>query len=178
MMRRFLLVDDEAAILSSLQRALRQMVDEETFEFELFTNPIEAIARCGEIPFDVVISDNRMPQMFGVDFFRVVKEIQPNAMRLLLTASTEFETIMGAVNDAQVFKYLVKPWVNAELEETIKLALSARDALVEDQRLAELARRDLNAKSPIEKEIIALEEAEPGITKVDWGPDGSVILGK
>ena len=175
-MRRFLLVDDEVAILNSLQRAIRRMPGGDNIEFELFSNPLDAINRCGLAQFDLVISDYRMPQMVGVDFLRIVKEMQPNTTRMLLSASTEFETIMSAVNEAQVFKYLVKPWVNSELQEQIQLALEHHDKLVEDQLLANSKRQELHPLTSEEKEIILLEAEEPGITKVNWGPDGSVIL--
>ncbi len=175
-MRRFLLVDDEAPILSALQRAIRRMKDGDEFEFEVFTNPLDAIKRSGEAPFDIVISDFRMPQMLGVDFLRIFKEVQPNTTRLLLTASTEFETIISAVNEAQVFKYLVKPWVNSELEENIGLALAHRDQILEDQRLANALRQSLDPLSAEQKEMRALEQEEPGITHVNWAPDGSVRL--
>ena len=175
-MRRFLLVDDEVAILNSLQRAIRRMPGRGEVEFELFNNPIDAINRCAVAEFDMVISDYRMPQMVGVDFLRIIKEMQPNMTRMLLSASTEFEIIMSAVNEAQVFKYLVKPWVNSELQEHINLALEHHDKLIEDQLLAKNMRRELHPVSAEEKEMMILEADEPGITKVNWGPDGSVIL--
>lgn len=175
-MRRFLLVDDEPSILHALQRALRRMPGGDEIEFELFTSPVEAIKRCAEVPFDLVISDFRMPEMLGVDFLRIVKELQPNATRLLLSASTEFTTVINAVNQAEVFRYLVKPWQAGELAEDIRLALEHRDKLVEDQRLADTLRHSLNNLSPEEQALKELEEEEPGITKVNWGPDGSVIL--
>ncbi|HEV7815827.1 MAG TPA: response regulator [Janthinobacterium sp.] len=179
-MRHILLVDDELNVLKSLKRALRQHGVSESghpddLNLELFTDPFEALTRCCSFDFDLVISDQRMPQMMGVDFLRALKDIAPNTVRLMLSAATEFETAVSAINEAQVFRFLPKPWHDADLHANIALALQHRDKLLDEQRLADQSRLDC-ALTPQEREARRLEEDEPGITHVKWGPDGSISI--
>ncbi|GGC65135.1 hypothetical protein GCM10011396_10160 [Undibacterium terreum] len=175
-MRRILLLDDEQNILNALQRSLRQVAKKLELEIELFTAPHAAIQRLGEAEFDFVISDYHMPAMDGVDFLRVAKEIQPDMVRLMLSASADFNTIMGAVNDAEVFKYIIKPWATPELETVVHAAIARHDELAEERKLANDQRTIRDALTPEEMEAKKLEALEPGITKVNWGPGGSIML--
>jgi len=114
--------------------------------------------------------------MHGVDFLKAVKVIQPDAVRLMLSAFAEFGAVVNAVNEAEVFRYIAKPWQADELEEIIKLALARRMQIMEDRHLADEVRTQRGALTPQELEAKRLEEENPGITKVNWGPDGSVHL--
>lgn len=175
-MRRFLLLDDEINVLHALKRALRSCFSGKDLSVEIFTEPEQALLRSGEVAFDVVISDYRMPQMNGVEFLTMVKGLQPSAVRLILSASTEFETVMSAINRAEVFRFIPKPWQIEDIKKTLELALERRDQLVADQRLADELRVQRGQLTPQELEARRLEAEEPGITKVNWGPDGSVRL--
>jgi DNA-binding NtrC family response regulator len=176
MMKRFLLVDDEINVLNALQRILRQRMSDEDLKIETYTDPVAALERIGEASFDLVISDHRMPMMTGVEFLKAVKKIQPDAVRLMLSAYSEFQAVVNAVNEAEVFRYISKPWQAEELEEVIRLALVRRGQLLEDRRLADEMRAKRGELSAQDLEARRLEEEEPGITKVNWGPDGSVHL--
>jgi YesN/AraC family two-component response regulator len=175
-MRRLLLVDDEINVLHALQRSIRQCAFEEEMQVEIFTDPLSAIARSKEIAFDVVIADFRMPQLNGVEFMLAYKEIQSDTVRMILSGSTEFDTLMNAINQAEVFRYIAKPWQQAEIKEILLLAFARRDQSREDLRLFNELRVQLGEMTPQEHEAKRLEEEEPGITKVNWGPDGSVHL--
>lgn len=175
-MRRFLLLDDEINVLYALKRALRACLSEKHMSVEIFTEPEQALLRSGEVAFDVVISDYHMPQMNGVEFLAMVKGLQPDAVRLILSASTEFETVMSAINRAEVFRYISKPWHIEDLKTTLALVLERRDQLMANQRLADELRVQRGQLTPQELEARRLEAEEPGITKVNWGPDGSVRL--
>lgn len=175
-MRRILLLDDEQNVLHALQRSLRQIIKETEFKIELFTSPEMAIQRLSETAFDFVVSDYHMPSMNGVDFLKIIKEIQPDAIRMMLSASADFNTIIGAINEAEIFRYISKPWDTVELKETLKLAGERRDQNLEEKRLADEIRVQRGEMSPQEQEAKRLEESDPGITKVKWGPDGSVLL--
>lgn len=175
-MRRFLLVDDEINVLHALQRAIRQCGVEEELRVEVFTDPRAALERSKEVAFDVVISDFRMPEMSGVEFLRAYRAIQPDSVRMILSASTEFDAVMSAINEAEVLRYIAKPWQPEEIGDMVKLALQRRDQAREDLRLVEELRAQLGKSSPQEQEAKRLEEQEPGIMQVNWGPDGSVRL--
>lgn len=174
-MRRVLLLDDEANVLNALQRALRQCFPAHELQLECFTDPERALLRSGEVQFDVVVADYRMPAINGIDFLRVLKRIQPDAVRLVLSASTEFRTVMDAVNQAEVFRYLAKPWQAEELAHALQLAFTRHDRALEERGLADEARAQ-HQLSPQEREAQRLEAEEPGITRVNWGADGSVRL--
>lgn len=175
-MKRFLLVDDEVNVLSALQRTLRQKLGDIDLKIETCSDPVAALERIGETAFDLVISDHRMPGMTGVEFLKAVRKIQPDAVRLMLSAYSEFQAVVNAVNEAEVFRYISKPWQAEELEEIIRLALARREKVLEDRRLSDEVRVKLGELSPQSMEARRLEEEEPGITKVNWGPDGSVHL--
>ncbi|MBC7454214.1 MAG: response regulator [Massilia sp.] len=176
-MRRILLVDDEVNVLNALVRALRQQLAIEHLEIEAFSNPLDALQRCCECNFDIVISDYRMPELSGVDLLHTLKEIAPCTVRMMLSASTEFDTVRSAIAEAQVFRYIAKPWQMPELLEAIRQALVQRDALVEQQLLADQQRRWRDAmRTPQQIEAALLDEEEPGMLEVKWGPNGEIVL--
>jgi DNA-binding NtrC family response regulator len=175
-MRHILVVDDELPVLHALQRTLRQHVPTEDLQIDICTEPDKALERCGEVSLDLVISDYRMPGIDGITFLNLVKQIQPDAVRVMLSASNEFDTIVHAVNEAEVFRYIAKPWHAEEVAECIRLAFARRDKLLEERRLADEIRYQHDKMLAEERERRRLEELEPGITKVKWGPDGSVHL--
>ena len=122
---RILLVDDEARILRALKALFR---DYETFET---TNPLEASALARQHDVDVVICDQRMPEKTGVEVLREIKEIQPRALRVLLTGYSDLKAVLGSVNESEVFRFVHKPWDNTELRELVGEAASiAREAPV------------------------------------------------
>lgn len=176
-MRRILLVDDEVNVLNALVRALRQQLAIEHLEIEAFSNPLDALQRCCECNFDIVISDYRMPELSGVELLHTLKEIAPCTVRMMLSASTEFDTVRSAIAEAQVFRYIAKPWQMPELLEAIRQALVQRDALVEQQLLADQQRRRRDAmRTPQQIEAALLDEEEPGMLDVKWGPNGEIML--
>ncbi len=128
-MRRLLLVDDEINVLHALQRAIRERYASDAMLLELYTDPFDALTRCAEVHFDAAISDFRMPQMTGIEFLYALKLATPSTSRLMLTASTEQETMKLAINEAEVFRFLSKPWASGELHQSISDALDHHDDL-------------------------------------------------
>lgn len=169
-MRRVLLLDDEESVLSALRRALRAQLKIDDMFIETFTDPYEALNRICVCEFDLVIADYRMPRMSGVDFLQALKDVTPNTVRIMLTASTEFQTALSAINEAHVFRFLPKPWNMADIAGAITDAFALRDKLLAEQGSAPAP------LSPQELEALRLEEEEPGLTHVKRGPDGSIIL--
>ncbi|MDQ1921040.1 response regulator [Massilia pseudoviolaceinigra] len=175
-MRRILLVDDEINVLNALVRAMRQHLEIEDLHIETFTDPFDALTRCAECTFDLVISDFRMPQMTGVEFLHAIKEVAPDTVRMILSASTEFETVTSAINDAQVFRFIPKPWQVGDLRENIRLAFEYRDSLRKQHQLADRQRVQEGTLSKEELALRKMEEEEPGLLKVKWGPNGEIIM--
>lgn len=180
-MYRIILVDDEENILKALRRVLVAtpcMYDGVEYKIgvETFTSPAAALEYARHNAVDLVLSDYRMPGKDGVTFLREFKEIQPNAARLILSGYADLNVLIGAINEAQIYRFLSKPWNDYELVSSIAQALAYRNLTLENLRLADQARVDNGSITPQELERRRLEAQEPGITKVNWGPDGSVIL--
>lgn len=178
-MPRLMLVDDEANILSSLRRALNAL-PEGTFAdalvVEAFANPLEALARAREMAFDLVISDYRMPEMDGVSFLLQLREIQPNMARLILSGYADLGALIAAINRAEIYRFIAKPWDDHDLALTIRQSLDQRALIMENARLADLVRVQQGKLSRNELALKRLEEKYPGLTQVKRQPDGSIDL--
>lgn len=180
-MYRIMLVDDEENILKALRRLLTItpcIYDgiEYKIRVDCFSTADEALEFARHNAVDLVLSDYRMPRKDGVTFLKEFKEIQPNAARLILSGYADLNAVIGAINEAQIYRFINKPWNDYELVSSIAQALAYRNLMLENLHLADKARVDNGAMSPQELERKRLEEQEPGITSVNWGPDGSVIF--
>ena len=134
---RILLVDDEAANLQLLERALHR-----DFQTETFLSADAALTALDKgASFDLALVDQRMPGMLGIDFLSRVRKTHPRMMRLLLTAYTETEDLIAAINCGEVYRYIVKPWSPNSLHVEINQALKQYELEHQrDQLLEELAR--------------------------------------
>jgi DNA-binding NtrC family response regulator len=112
-----LFVDDEERILRSMRALFRR-------DYEVLTthNPTEVEALVKAHHVDVVVSDQRMPEMTGIQVLRQVKGIRPQAMRVLLTGYSDLKAIIGSINEGEVFRFVSKPWVNDELKAVVGAA--------------------------------------------------------
>jgi two-component system probable response regulator PhcQ len=170
-----LMVDDEPGVLSALLRTLRMEFRDEVY-LETCADPVRAVQRLKERAFDVVMSDFRMPAMTGIEFLRKVSELQPNAMRIIVSASVDAQTVMNVVNQVGVFRYIVKPWQGEELIAGVRQALAQAHVQREQRKLADAMRVQRGEISRGDAEMRRLEELAPGITRVEWGPNGEVLM--
>ncbi len=171
-MRRIMLVDDEENVL----RALRRVLATEPWEIELFTEPEEALRRAATTPFDLVLSDYRMPRMDGIVFLGAFKELRPEAIRLILSGYADLEAVIDAINHAEIYRFISKPWQNYDLKAILAEALTHRDLLLENARLADRVRAQDAILNRQRVELERLEKEHPGITQVEWAVDGSIQL--
>jgi response regulator RpfG family c-di-GMP phosphodiesterase len=111
---KLLFVDDEERILNALRSVFRN-------QYNVFTasSGPEAMEFLKRFRPHVVISDQRMPEMTGVEFLRQVKDFAPQTVRILLTGYSDLASIVGSINDGEVFRFISKPWDNAEIQKTI-----------------------------------------------------------
>lgn len=130
---RILFVDDEPRILVALKALFRS-----SYEVCTANSGADAVALLQEKDFDVIVSDQRMPEMTGVEVLRSAKELRPRAIRVLLTGYSDLSAILGAINDGEIFRFINKPWSNNELRETIAAAVKASEVeqLPEAQQLS------------------------------------------
>jgi putative nucleotidyltransferase with HDIG domain len=131
-----LIVDDEESILNSFQRILA----DEDYEVHAVNNGSEGLnkLRTAQKPYSVIVSDQRMPEMSGVQFFAQAKDIFPDAVRILLTGYADSNAIIDAINKGGVHLYFTKPWREEEILLHIKQSLSKVEILAENKRLVEL----------------------------------------
>jgi eukaryotic-like serine/threonine-protein kinase len=111
---RLLFVDDEERILTALRSVFRM-----NYHVFTATNGAEALEIVKKFQPHVVVSDQRMPGMTGVELLRQVKEIGPSTVRLLLTGYSDLAAIVGSVNEGEVFRFVSKPWDNQDIQNTI-----------------------------------------------------------
>ncbi len=111
---RLLVVDDEPANLQKLKRTFLG-----DFEVCQAGSGAEALRRLKEQTFQVIITDQRMPGMSGVDLLRESLALSPRALRIILTGYSEAEDLMGAINEGQVHRYILKPWEPYSLRTTV-----------------------------------------------------------
>lgn len=170
--KRILMLDDEANVLRALQRTMHRCFPDEDLHIETYTDPEQALLRCAAADFDVVISDYHMPGFSGIDFLQMLKQIQPSAVRLVLSANTEFDVVMKAVNRAEIFRYIAKPWSDDDLRDVLGLAFERALPL----RAPAAPPAPEHGLPSQERALRRLEQEEPGITKVNWRPDGGIDL--
>ena len=109
-----LFVDDEVNILKALQRLLRS----EDMTVLAASRGQEALDLLESTPAQVVISDQRMPEMSGVDLLSQVRERWPDVVRMMLTGYTEIDVAVEAINRGEIYRLITKPWNDDELRAT------------------------------------------------------------
>lgn len=121
--RVLLLVDDEKNILTSLNRILYR----EGYRILTATSGEEGLELMAKHRVGVVVSDQRMTGMTGVEFLRRVKLMHPNAVRMILSGYTDIDTLTDAINKGEIYQFINKPWDNNALLATIREAFSRHD---------------------------------------------------
>ncbi|OKH11764.1 response regulator [[Limnothrix rosea] IAM M-220] len=137
---KLLVVDDEPDNLDLLYRTFRR-----DFQVLRASNGVEALsvlAEEGEVA--VIISDQRMPEMKGTEFFSRTVPQFPNTMRIILTGFTDVEDLVDAINAGQVYRYITKPWDPSELKKVVQIA--AETYAIANNRIAELERSKLQTQ--------------------------------
>ncbi|MDO9235580.1 MAG: response regulator [Aquabacterium sp.] len=173
-MKRLLLVDDDPLVLFALKDSLSRLVQD--WRVEAFSDPNVALARLKDVGFDVIVSDYRMPQMNGIDFLRSACRIQPHVVRIILSSSSDFEIVQQAINEVEIYRYLAKPWVESDLIRHVTEAMAHADQTRVERELADSMRVQQGVLSAGEQELRRLEELEPGLTVVEWGPNGEILM--
>ena len=119
-----LYLDDEEVNLSGFKFVFRS-------EYQILTasSVKEARKLLNEHPVKVVISDQRMPDMLGTDFFQSISEEHPDVIKIILTAYADSDTAIKAINQTNIYQFLIKPWKKEKMSETLRNAINAFDLL-------------------------------------------------
>ena len=106
-----LYLDDEEHNLTAFRAAFRR-----DFQVHVTTVPSEAVRMLQEHPIEVVISDQKMPDVSGVEFFEMIMADHPDPVRMLLTGHADIDAVIDAINKGRIYKYISKPWNEPELK--------------------------------------------------------------
>ena len=133
-----IIVDDETNILNSLKRILeddsKNILITETAE-----NAWEIFKKEKEI--EVILCDNRLPGMLGIDFLAKVKRLYPDTIRILMTGYPDVNTAMDAINKANIWRYILKPIEVKELNILVNQAFEFYQIMRENRLLLQIARQ-------------------------------------
>jgi response regulator RpfG family c-di-GMP phosphodiesterase len=129
--RNLLLVDDETNIVSALKRLLRR----DSYTIHTASSGQEGLDILAGQQIDVIVSDQRMPGMTGVEFLRQAKQLYPDTTRIVLSGYSELQSVVAAVNEGAVYKFLMKPWDDEQLREHISDAFRRKEMEDENRRL-------------------------------------------
>jgi two-component system NtrC family sensor kinase len=164
---RLLLVDDEENILRSLKRVLRRG----DWHVETAPDGEAALAMFPQFQPEVVLSDFRMPGMNGVEFLARVKDLAPRTQRIMLTGQADQQAIEEAINRSEVFRFISKPWNDAQLVLTVKSAFEQHALFDENARLFRLTQQqnqELRALNADLEERVAQRTVMLSKAKRDW----------
>jgi DNA-binding NtrC family response regulator len=114
-----LFVDDEERILRTLRMLFKTL-----YNVQISTDGHEALEILKRETVHVLVSDQRMPKMTGVELLREAKKTSPATMRLLLTGYSDLASIVGSVNEGEIFRYINKPWDNQEIKDIVAQAVN------------------------------------------------------
>lgn len=163
-----LLVDDEPEILFSLRGLLRK-----DFEVHTAESGVEAIEILKRQPIHIIMTDQRMPGMTGVQLLHRVQGEHPQAIRIVFTGYADIKAVIDAVNQGHIYRYVTKPWDPDELIGVLRQACAAYDHLIERQRLLSEMRTYLGACVPL---LRGLGQETSGATEL--AESGNSLLGR
>lgn len=156
---RLLIVDDEVNTLIVFRSFL-----EDNYSVQAADNARVALEIFEKEKIDLVIADQRMPGMSGIDMLCRMKEINPDCIRIILTAYADFSAVLQAVNEGDVYKFVLKPWNLDEMSSTIRHAIEHLESIRARERLL-LELYDKNKE--LEKTALDLENAQDALVNAE-----------
>jgi len=162
---KLLLVDDEPNLTSALVRSLDRS------QFEIFTadSAQKGLMILAGNDIDVVVSDERMPGMTGSQFLTEVRKQWPNTIRMILSGQADLEAAVRAINEGEVYRFLLKPCHPKELQMTILQGLQQKKLVAQSRKLLQEHQKTQNL-------LEELEKASPGITRIEMDEDGVITM--
>jgi response regulator RpfG family c-di-GMP phosphodiesterase len=149
MKRNILFIDDETNILQAFKRKFRK----ENFNIMLTNSPQKALQIIEDEEIALIISDQRMPQISGVDLLEKVLKISPDTIRIILTGYSDVNSTIKAINKGHVFRFLTKPWNDEEILDVIKQAIELYEIKHEKKRLESLIAKQNEQLKVLNKQL-------------------------
>ena len=146
-----LFVDDEERVVNLLRMIFRTQYD-----VLVATSGAQALQMMKDRHVDVLVTDQRMPGMTGIELLAQAREFSPHTVRLLLTGYTDLAAIVGSVNEGEVFRFLNKPWDHHEIQSTLAAAVAA-------------------ARSSVEASVVSVVNADQGVQVVEGAAGDATI---
>ncbi len=171
-MEKILVIDDDDFILSAFKRTLKK----QPWQIDTYNTPAAALEASRNGHWELIITDYRMPKMDGIELLQNISPLQPQAIKIIMSANIDLEGLSEALNRASVHRFITKPWDDTILVTTIKESLQYQQLLAENKRLADEIRIQKKLIDHQQAELQRLETESPGITQVNWDDDGSIIL--
>ena len=159
-----LVVDDEEFSIENIQRVL----SDENYNIITVSNGQKGLDILKKHQVSMVICEYKIPLMNGLEFLEKVRIIYPDILTIMMTDHADIELAIKAINEAGVYKFLLKPWDDIDFKNTIKKTLESlqvikkRDGLIRKVKTHEATLKDL-------------EKRYPGITKVERDEDGCIL---
>jgi signal transduction histidine kinase len=153
-----LYIDDEVENLRGFQFLFKKY-----FTIHVAQSAEEGFEILKNYPIKLILSDQRMPKMSGVDFFEIASNLYPHIIRIILTGYSDIEAIIKAINKGKIFKYVTKPWDKDDLKLIIDNALWSYNITAENRKLIERleeANQNLEQKITDRTEEIYKQKAE------------------
>ncbi|HRZ86764.1 MAG TPA: response regulator [bacterium] len=144
-----LLVDDESYVLDALKRLLK----EEQISIVTATSGQDALKILEAQKVSLVMTDQRMPAMTGLDLLKEIKMKYPNTVRVIVTGYTDLDVVIKAINEGEVYRFIPKPWNEEELKMTIRQALAQYDLLEDNKALLHVVSSQKEVIQEAEKKI-------------------------
>lgn len=162
---RILFVDDDPNLIEALKRTLRKQ------PYEIFTalSAKDGLKLLDEQEIDVVVSDNDMPGMSGVEFLTRVRSAHPGTVRVMLTGRASLQSAIEAINEGEIFRFIVKPCDAGSLNRVLVQGVKHR-------KLLRYARKLLDKSRTQSRIIRNLETENPGITHLQTDGDGAIVI--
>ena len=146
-----LFVDDEESILKTLRRVFKN----EGYEIHTASSPQQGLTLIEEAekPFSLIISDQKMPGMSGVEFLKASRNKIPHAMKILLTGYSDIDAIASAVNEGGIHRYITKPWDDEDIKLQVHQILEQYELRIENNKLTRLIKRQNQELKEINKNL-------------------------
>jgi len=164
-----LIVEDDPAVLA----AFKSTLEREELHVTACSNPLKALEILTERDFSVIISDQRMPEMAGLDFLVECRRLRPDSSRILITAVVSLPTVIDAINRGEIYRFVAKPWLREELIATVRNAVQ-RNHLTRSNSALQAESTRLNAElttanRALETKVLDLENQRQQLDAANQG---------
>lgn len=180
MRSRVLFVDDESNILSTIKRQFRNM----DYELLLANSGEEGLHLLHRETVSVIVSDMKMPEMDGARFLELSRDIQPDAVKIVLSGHSEIDTVLDSINRGNIWRFVTKPWDKDDLKIAIDNAIELYQGRIREKTLLhdlqvkteELDRLNHNLEKIVEERTWFIRERSKILNLLLEEPDLDLVL--